>query len=129
MGRSIVAVIVGYIVMAFLIACTTLMHFKMLGIGMAELQKPHPDVPTSFAAINLIYSTIYAVVGGWVCAAIAKENKLKTGMALAVLLFVLSLVSVYLDRGKQPVWYQACLVVFGPVAAYVGASVRARAIS
>jgi hypothetical protein len=126
MVRRVVAVIVGYLVMAVLIGITTLIHFKSLGIGVAELQKPHPDVPTSFAIINLIYSSLYAAFGGWVCAAIEKQNRLKAGMALAVLLFVLSLISAYMDRGKQPMWYQACLVVFGPLATYLGASIRAK---
>jgi hypothetical protein len=126
MGRSIAAVVVGYLVMAVLIAGTTLLHLKLLGIGLAELQAPHPNLPDSFAVVNIIYSTFFAAVGGWICAAIAKRARLKHGVILAVLVFVLSLISVYIDRGKQPVWYQACLVLFGAPATAAGAWVRAK---
>lgn len=126
MGRSIAAIVVGYVVMAILISCTTLLHLKVLGIGLAELQAPHPDVPTSFAAINVVYSTLYAAFGGWMCAAIAKEKRIKHGVILAIAVFVLSLISVYIDRGKQPVWYQACLVLLGAPATASGAWIRAK---
>jgi hypothetical protein len=80
----------------------------------------------SFGVVNLIYGTLYAVFGGYVCAVIAKQNRMKHGLALAGLVFLLSLVSVYIDRGQQPVWYQVMLVILGAPGAAAGAWIRAR---
>jgi hypothetical protein len=84
------------------------------------------DLPVSYGVVNLIYSTLYAVFGGYVCAVIAKQDRMKHGLELASLVFVLSLVSVYIDRGQQPVWYQAMLVLLGAPATAAGAWIRTR---
>jgi len=111
--------------MAIPIVVTTAVYVvKVLGIR--PQPGVHMDVPTSFGVISLIYSTMYAVFGGYVCAVIAKQNRLKHGLILAGLVFVLSLVSVYMDRGQQPIWYQVMLVLLGAPAAVFGAWIRAR---
>jgi hypothetical protein len=125
MWRSIAAVIVGYLAMAIPIGLTTAVHMvKVLG----KMPQPgqHMDLPVSFGVVNLIYGTLYAVFGGYVCAVIAKQNRMKHGLALAGLVFLLSLVSVYIDRGQQPVWYQVMLVILGAPGAAAGAWIRAR---
>src|SRR4051812_10965413 len=125
MWRSIAAVIVGYFAMAIPIGLTTAVHMVKV-IGRFPQPGEHLNIPTSFGVISLIYSTLYAVFGGYVCALIAKQGRMKHGLALAGLVFVLSLVSVLIDRGQQPVWYQAMLVLLGAPATALGAWVRAR---
>ena len=124
MGRSIAAVIVGYLAMAVLIFTGTTVHIILLFGGMPSPTQ-HFDPGVSYAVINLLYSTAFAAFGGWVCATIASQNRLKHGVILAGLVFVLTLVSVYIDRGQQPVWYQACLVLMGAPATVAGAWLKA----
>ena len=125
MLRSIGAVIAGYFAMAIPILATTTAHM-ILVLGKMPAPDAHLDMPVSFAVVNLVYSTLFAVFGGFVCAAIARQNRLKHGLILAGIVFVLSLVSVYVDRGQQPVWYQAMLVLLGAPATAVGAWLRAK---
>ena len=125
MLRSIGAVIAGYFAMAIPILATTTAHMILVFGGMPT-PGTHMDPPVSFGVVNLVYSTLFAAFGGFVCAAIARQNRLKHGLILAGLVFVLSLVSVYIDRGQQPVWYQALLVVLGAPATAIGAWLRAK---
>jgi hypothetical protein len=125
MWRSIVAVVVGYLAMAVPIAVTTTVHMMKV-LGKMPDASAHRDLPISFGVINLIYSSLFAAYGGYVCAVIAKQNRMKHGLILAGLVFVLSLVSVYIDRGQQPLWYQAMLVLLGAPATAIGAWARAR---
>lgn len=124
MARSIVAVLVGYLVMAILIFSGTAVHFVLL-FGKLPTATTHLQPPLSFGVFNLIYSSIFAAFGGWVCATIVTQKRFKHGLILAGLVFVLSLVSVYIDRGQQPVWYQAGLVLLGAPATAVGAWLQA----
>jgi len=125
MLRSIGAVILGYLAMAIPIFATTTWHM-ILVLGKMPEPPAHMDLPVSFGVVNLVYSTLFAAFGGFVCAAIASQNRLKHGLVLAGLVFVLSLVSVYIDRGQQPVWYQASLVLLGAPATAIGAWIRAK---
>ena len=125
MLRSIGAVIAGYFAMAIPIMVTTLLHMIVV-LGKLPQPGARPDIPTSFGVVSLVYSTLYAAFGGYVCAAIARQNRLKHGLVLAGLVFVLSLISVYIDRGQQPVWYQALLVLLGAPATALGAWLRAK---
>ena len=125
MLRSIGAVIAGYFAMAIPIMVTTLLHMIVV-LGKLPQPGAHPDIPTSFGVVSLVYSTLYAAFGGYVCAAIARQNRLKHGLALAGLVFVLSLISVYIDRGQQPLWYQVLLVLLGAPATALGALLRAK---
>ncbi len=125
MLRSVAAVIVGYFAMAIPILGTTAVHIFTV-LGKFPERGAHMSLPLSFGIVNLAYSTLFAVFGGYVCAAIAKQNRLKHGLVLAGLVFVLSLISVYFDRGQQPVWYQAMLVLLGAPATAMGAQIRAK---
>jgi hypothetical protein len=125
MLRSIAAVIVGYFAMGIPIFVTTAVHMVTV-FGKFPERGAHMNLPLSFGIVNLLYSTLYAVFGGYVCAAIAKQNRLKHGLVLAGLVFVLSLLSVYIDRGQQPLWYQAMLVLMGAPATAMGAWIRAK---
>src|SRR5258706_16279637 len=125
MLRSIAAVIVGFLAMGILILLTATVHMVSV-LGKFPEPGAHRGFPASFAIVYLVYSTLYAAFGGYVCAAIAKRNRLKHGMVLAGLVFVLSLISVYIDRGQQPVWYQAMLVLLGAPATAMGAWIRAK---
>lgn len=125
MLRSIAAVIVGYFAMGIPILLTTAVHMISV-FGKLPERGAHMNLSLSFGIVSLVYSTVYAVFGGYVCAAIARQNRLKHGLVLAGLVFVLSLISVYIDRGQQPVWYQTMLVLLGAPAAALGAWIRAK---
>jgi hypothetical protein len=125
MLRNIAAVIVGYLAMAIPIAVTITIHAKKV-FGKMPAPGQHFDVPLSFSIPTLIYSSLFAIFGGHVCASIAKGNRMKVSLMLAGLVVVLSLVSVYIDRGQQPLWYAAALVVLSGPATALGGWIRAR---
>lgn len=74
MLRVVIAVIVGYAVMAFLVFATFSLLYLMLGPDGAF--RPGTFEPsTTWVVISFVLSFIAAVGGGWVCAAIARQSK------------------------------------------------------
>jgi hypothetical protein len=125
MWRNIAAVIVGYLAMAIPIGVTITIHAKLV-FGKMPAPGQHFDPPLSFAILTLIYSSLFAIFGGHVCASIAKGDRLKVSLILAGLVVVLSLVSAYIDRAYQPLWYAAALVVLSGPATALGGWIRAK---
>lgn len=83
MLRNVLSAIAGYIVMAVIV---------MAGFSVALLapdfayQKSSLDVTAGWIAYTLVLSFLAAVVGGFVCAAIARKPQPVIALAIAVLL-------------------------------------------
>lgn len=88
MGRKILAIIAGYIVMSlFLFIVFTVIY---LILGTEGSFKPESfEVSTTWVISSVIVSFAAAMLGGYVCAWIAKNKK--TAMILAGLVFVLGI--------------------------------------
>lgn len=88
MGRSIVAVVVGYVAMFVLTFLAFTAEYTVLGADHAF--KPRSFVASNrWLAIALVINFVVAVIGGFICAAIAKGGK--APQALAIVVFVLGL--------------------------------------
>jgi hypothetical protein len=86
MARSIIAVIVSYITMFVLIFLAFTAEYMLLGTNHAF--KPRSFVSSNrWIAIALVINFLVAIVGGFICAAIAKGGR--APLALAIVVFVL----------------------------------------
>ncbi len=142
MLRAVIAVFAGYLVMALLVFASLSLTFLALGAEAAF--KPGTFEPsTTWVSVSLVLSFIAAVVGGWVCATIAKQSR--APLAFAALVFGLGLMLVgyvlmvpvprrepvrggnistmqAMQSGSQPVW----VTILNPIIAAAGIIVGAR---
>jgi len=88
MLRAILSVIAGYVTMFMVVMATFSVAFVALGTERAFAQGSW-DPSVTWLVISFALGLLAAVVGGWVCATIARAPK--PPMALAVLVVVLGL--------------------------------------
>jgi len=124
MLRSIAAVIAGYVTLAVLTAGTIF----LLG---AAFPASYTPTNTGWVLFNLLYGALYAVVGGYVAGVIARRAEVGHGLALGILMVVLSLVTFVLTQTGQPptgqpLWYSIALVVLALPTPVLGSYLRQR---
>ena len=146
MGRAILAVIVSYVVMILLTSAVFMGAYLVLGADQAFK-------PSSFQASNrwivlmLVVSLVVAVIGGFICSAIAKGGK--APLALAILVLVLTvLLSVpslmaqranpggvrrgniplmeAMQKARKPVWAPFAFALLGAVGVLIGGKLKSR---
>ena len=148
MTRTVVAVIVGYVMMFVLMTLAFFGMYALLG-GERAFKPASWDASNLWIAIALVLSLLVAVIAGIICAMIARGGK--APLALAGLVFVLglifavpSLIANQVDQGvrasepplfeamqkaKQPNWVPLAFPVIGAVGVLVGARLIKRSQS
>lgn len=98
MVKSILAVIVGYIVMAiFAFAVCTCAY---IGLGVERVFQPESyDVSTIWVVIMMVIAVIGGILGGLVCAAISKSKG--ACMALAIVVLVVGMIGAITTSMKE----------------------------
>ncbi len=116
MLKSIRAVLAGYALVAALVIVATLVASKVL-----------PEPTTTYLVLNLSYSLVFAVIGGYVTARIAPHSPLiHAGALAAIFLFVsfaASLLSAAAETAAfiaQPSWYPFVVALLGAGGVVVG---------
>ncbi len=84
MGRKIAGVIVGYIGMFIIVFAGLTIAYLILGKDRA-FQPGVYDLTTMWIAIVLIVGMVAAIIGGWVCALIARSFGAAKVLALVVI--------------------------------------------
>jgi hypothetical protein len=104
--RSIIAVLVGYIVFAG----SAVLLFQVSG------HRPHTAASLSFKAGTVVYGMFFAAVGGWVTAWIAARRPIAHGVLLACVIATGAVVSLLLSHAAAT-WSQwSALLLMAPVA-------------
>ncbi len=118
MGRSILAVMAGYLVMAAAVVALFAVCF------------PNPDVAdipsTKFMLFSLAYGFAVAIAGGTVTAWIAKRAVMKHALALASGGLIMGIISLISGWGKAPLWYQIGNMLVVVTGVMVGGYLRRR---
>ena len=145
MARSIIAVIVSYVLMFVLISLSFFAMYSVLGADQAF--KPRSwDASNRWIVGALVLSFIVAVIAGFVCALIARGGK--APLALAIVVFALGLVFAIpsfvanqadqgvrahapplfeaMQKAKQPNWLPLAFPVIGALGVLVGAKLKKR---
>jgi hypothetical protein len=121
---ALLALVGGFLTMALLVGVATAVLMKWAPDWVGATGRPGP----AYIAVNLGYSFLAAIAGGYVTAWIAKDNPLIHVLVLALTVLLLSALSAVQQRGRQPIWYQLTLLAMTPVGVFVGGWVRLKVI-
>ncbi|CAN5667990.1 hypothetical protein BH23GEM1_BH23GEM1_10760 [soil metagenome] len=122
MIRSVLAIVAGYVVAGLLTVLATMASASIVG----------PTPPRSYVWMNLLYSGVFAFVGGYVAATMAPRKPLNHALILAGIMLVAG--AAYALGGprgelpaREPDWYPWLLVVVAPALVVLGGWIRERA--
>ena len=111
MARSVIAVIVGYLTFAL----SAFAFFQISG------QPPHQAAPAPIMIGSVAFGMVFALLGGYVAAWLARRRPLAHSVAVAAVLALAAAISLLNTMGKGAVWSQvAALVLMAPCAALGG---------
>ncbi|MGD8700219.1 MAG: hypothetical protein PVJ43_13065 [Gemmatimonadales bacterium] len=143
MVRAIGSVVLGYVVMAVAVFATFSVAYLLLGAD-GSFKPGTYDVSTLWLVVSIVLSFGAAVLGGFVCAAVAKRSKPPKVLAAIVLVLGLALAMPTLTGGDgdpmprpddvdnveamqnavQPLWITLLNPLIGAAGVLVGARRR-----
>ena len=147
MARTIIGVIVGYVVMFVLVFATFTCVFLLMGTEWSF--KPGSfEASNSWIAMSLVANLIIGIVGGLVCALIARGGK--APMVLAIVVFVLGMLLAIpsimahkqsagevrtgnvsqmeaMTKANEPVWVPFTFPFLGAIGVLIGGKLKRRA--
>jgi len=111
MARSVLAVIVGYLIFAL----SAFAFFQITG------QPPHQAAAMPVMLASITFGMVFALLGGYVAAWLARRRHLAHAIAVAALLVLGAAISLISTLGKGAVWSQvAALALMAPAAVFGG---------
>ncbi len=124
MVQSVLAVLIGFVVMAVLVMMTTALAMRfVLRVPLSAMRGGTTmALSPAYLATNVAASGIAAVVGGYTAGVFAHHDRIAHGIALAAVMVVMSLVSKKHSGAAQPGWYRVLLVTVMPALAVSGAA-------
>jgi hypothetical protein len=145
MGRTITAVVAGYLTMFVLVFVSFSAAYLLLGPDGSFLPGTY-DVTTTWIIVSLPLSLIAAVIGGLVCALVAPTPAAPRVLAALVLVLGIAMAVPVLTggstapnirasdvgnleammQGRQPVWVALLSPLIGAVGALLGARLQRR---
>jgi hypothetical protein len=114
--RSIVAVLLGYIVFA----ASAFAVFRLSG------QAPHAEASVPFMLVTIASGVVFAFIGGYIAGWIAGRRPLAHGVGMAALLALGAAVSLASTLGHGAVWTQVAALTLMAPSAVLGGWFRAR---
>ena len=119
-GKSVLAVLGGYAVMAVVVMGSTVVLQILAPVWIA----PRASPGAAYVLLNLGYSCAAAAAGGYAAAWMAPHAPMKHAFILAGVVFVLAIVSAVFEGNQQPRWYQVLLALCTPGAIVLGGRLR-----
>jgi hypothetical protein len=138
MGRSIGAVVLGYLTMFAIVFITLTVSFLALGVDRVFLPGTYAVTPL-WLEVMTVFSILSAIAGGRVCAVIGKKKGAVTGLLIVVLILgSLNVIPAVMANGtpatrsgdvpnaqammnaREPVWFALVLVVIGVGGVWAG---------
>jgi hypothetical protein len=125
MVRSVLAVVLGYVVMlvAQLGGDTAL-------TALAPSIMPQPGEPPdpAYFAFRLGTGFFFIAIGGYMAALLAGRSEMKHALSLAALSIAAGILEAYYFAGEQPLWYTIALMFLSIPSALVGGYFRLRQV-
>lgn len=116
--RSAIAVVAGYLIFA----ASAVALFKLSG------HDPHAPAGIGFMVFSIIYGIIFAALGGFVTAWLARRYEFEHALGVASIIAAVGAASMLTQSGGDVVWTQlAALLVMAP-SAIAGGWYRARQV-
>ena len=115
MVRTILAVIVGFLFIGMLITGTD--QIFAFGIDGFDTQA---DKPNYYYLISIATDNFYSIIGGWVCATIAKNDLRRSANGLIILGELAGVASTVFLWKTVPHYYSFALLILYPPAVLFG---------
>ena len=119
MARSVIAVIVGCLIFAL----SAFAFFQISG------QAPHQVAPVPIMIGSIAFGMVFALLGGFVAAWLARRRPLAHGVAVAAILALGAAISLLSTLGKGEVWSQVAALALMAPCAVLGGWLRMRQIA
>lgn len=126
MARSIVAVVVGFLVIGVL-AFVTGLAAQAAFPGVFDENGATFDTVACLA--TLAYVGVYATFGCWLCARIAPSHPMRHALILGVLGLLFNIMGAWMTRDAVPVWYNVAGVLTTMLWAWLGGTIRERQLA
>jgi hypothetical protein len=126
--HAFLALLAGYATVALLVIGMTALLTRLTPGWVAVRVGSDGRLNPAYAFVNLSYSFLAAVAGGYVTALIANGNPLVNTLVLALVVLAMAALSALQSRGKQPIWYALTLVSVMPIGVLAGGLVRLRVL-
>jgi len=112
--RTLLVVLAGYIVTVIIV-----MAFFFALVAIADLDT---DVtpPTNILVMILFVNFFAAILGGLTTACLAKKDPFRHAVYLIVFALAMGLISMAMDSGSQPFWYQLAIQAIMVVGVLIG---------
>jgi hypothetical protein len=117
MIKSIIALVSGFAIMAFLVFLLTLVAAIVFGVRAGE-----PTMPFTIASLAL--SAVAALTGGYATAALAPSRPFAHTIGLTVMILAMALSSLGHPQPGEPHWYPLAIAAIGPLFALAGGGAR-----
>ena len=119
--HTFLTLVAGFAVIVLLGMCLTALAARLVPSWAAAGQRQ-----PSYAFVQLGFSLLAAVAGGYVTAWIASANPLIQVLALALVVLLLSAMSALQARGKHPIWFLLAQVALSPLGVLAGGLIQLR---
>ena len=125
MLRSVLAIVIGFVVIGSLVGVTDLLMHSMF----ADKFGPSGRVDdVGILVVTQIYVFTYAVFGCYLCARIAERRPMFHALFLGALGLILNIVASYMTWQLWPAWYHIVALLAAVPAAWLGGWLRERQI-
>jgi hypothetical protein len=124
MIRAFLALLAGFATMAVLVMVLTALVSWLAPEWAGAEGEPNPG----YAFVNLGYSFLSAVAGGYMTAWASAANPMLHVLVLGIVVLAMAALSALQGRGKQPVWYALALLALMPLGVLAGGLVRLRVL-
>ncbi|MEO7144343.1 MAG: hypothetical protein ABI165_12670 [Bryobacteraceae bacterium] len=122
MLRLVISVLAGYAAIGALVVSTDQV-FAALIPGFASAAMP----PVYYFYVSLATDSLYSIVGGYCCAAIARRRAQQATVGLIVFGELAGLVATVMLWHTAPHWFGLGLLILYPPAVWLGGMLRPRA--
>jgi hypothetical protein len=121
MGRSILAIVVGFLLIAALSFSTD----AMMRSALPEMFDANGRTDNlGMLIFSIAYVGVYAIAGCWVAARLAPKEPMKHALILGLLGLVFNIVGASVMWESAPVWYHVLSIALTMPFAWVGGRIR-----
>jgi hypothetical protein len=119
MVRIAAAVLAGFVAIGILVVLTD----QIFAAAVPGFQAMTP-APLYYFVIVLCTDTLYSLVGGYLCAVIARAAVRKATVVLMIFGEIMGVVATVLAWNNEPHWCAFALLALYPIAIWLGSSLR-----
>ncbi len=84
------------------------------------------DPGIGFLVAGLVLGILFAIVGGYITAVVAKTAEIRHALSLGGVIVLLGLVTMVFMQSPQPLWVQLLGLIFAVPSVYIGGVLRMR---